>query len=241
MSQHTLKSTFFNQEPQKLALSLLGKVLRRRYVDDQLGPIWLAAQIIETEAYYLADKASHSSLGFTEKRAAMFMPPGTIYMYYARGADSLNFSARGKGNAVLIKSAHPYVDATSPEANIAVMQKLNPPLNSVTRLADERVRALSQLCAGQTLLCRSLNLKVVDWNQKQLAADEFYLEHSGYQPISYIRCARLGIAKGRDEHRLYRFIDHKFAKFTTSNPLTKRKAIAGKDFLIGELDKGSSS
>jgi len=43
----------------------------------------LTAQILETEAYYLNDKASHASLGFTEKRKALFMPPGTIYMYFS--------------------------------------------------------------------------------------------------------------------------------------------------------------
>lgn len=232
MTDQVLKPSFFQQEPQKLAVSLLGKVLRRHYVDNQLGSIWLAAQIIETEAYYLSDKASHSSLGFTQKRAAMFMEPGTIYMYYARGADSLNFSARGRGNAVLIKSAYPYVDDISPEANIRVMQKLNPLSKSTANPSDEGVRAVARLCAGQTLLCRSLNLKVADWDQQKVDSAEFYVEHTSYNPDSYIQCARLGITKGRDEHQLYRFIDEKFLKFTTSNPLRKRKAVAGEDYLI---------
>jgi DNA-3-methyladenine glycosylase len=34
-------------------------------------------------------------------------------MYYARGGDSLNFSAHGPGNAVLIKSAYPWQDEVS--------------------------------------------------------------------------------------------------------------------------------
>ena len=46
------------------------------------------------------------SLGYTEKRKALFLDGGHIYMY-ARGGDSLNFSAHGPGNAVLIKSAYP--------------------------------------------------------------------------------------------------------------------------------------
>ena len=93
--------TDFNQDAQVLAQALLGKVIRIKH--DEL---WLAARIIETEAYFLADKASHASLGYTEKRKALFMPAGTIYMYYARGRDSLNSSAQGEGNAVLIKSAY---------------------------------------------------------------------------------------------------------------------------------------
>jgi len=67
-----------------LARALIGKVLRHRVDHPDGGRIWLAAKIIETEAYYLTEKGSHSSLGWTEARRAMFMEPGTIYMYYAR-------------------------------------------------------------------------------------------------------------------------------------------------------------
>jgi len=57
---------FFHQEPQALAIALLGKVLRRK-VQWQGKTLWLSARIIETEAYYRDEKASHSSLGFTAK------------------------------------------------------------------------------------------------------------------------------------------------------------------------------
>ena len=88
----SLHPDFFDQTAESLAIALLGTILRRR-VQTSKGPVWLAARIIETEAYYRDERGSHSSLGYTEKRRAMFMPPGTIYMYYARGGDSLNFSA----------------------------------------------------------------------------------------------------------------------------------------------------
>jgi len=94
-----LPDSFFDRDAQTLAKALLGKVIRHRQ-----GDLWLAARIIETEAYYLTDKGSHASLGHTEKRKALFLDGGHIYMYYARGGDSLNFSAHGPGNAVLIKS-----------------------------------------------------------------------------------------------------------------------------------------
>jgi len=91
---------FFDQEPLALAQAMVGKVLRHRVEHPEYGRVWLAAKIIETEAYYRDDKGSHSSLGFTEARKAMFMAPGTIYMYYSRGGDSLNFSALGEGAGV---------------------------------------------------------------------------------------------------------------------------------------------
>ncbi len=73
-----LPGSFFDQDACTLAKQLLGKVIRKRY-----RSYWLSAQIIETEAYYMEEKGSHASLGFTEKRRALFMSPGTIYMYYA--------------------------------------------------------------------------------------------------------------------------------------------------------------
>ena len=93
-----LNNRFFNRDAAIVAKDLLGKVLRVKH-----NTLWLSASIIETEAYYLNDKASHASLGYTEKRKALFMPAGTIYMYYARGGDSFNISCQGDGNAVLIK------------------------------------------------------------------------------------------------------------------------------------------
>ena len=92
-----LPDAFFDRDAQLLAQDLLGKVIRHR-----VGDLWLSARIIETEAYYCAEKGSHASLGYTEKRKALFLDGGHIYMYYARGGDSLNFSAQGPGNACLL-------------------------------------------------------------------------------------------------------------------------------------------
>ena len=205
-----LPQTFFDQEPLDLAQQLIGKVLRHR-VDSKDGTrIWLSARIIETEAYYREEKGSHSSLGFTEKRAAMFMAPGTIYMYYARGGDSLNFSARGEGHGVLIKSGVVHVDRKSPAKNVAVMQAMNP--------INGRVRPEERLCSGQTLICRSLGLKVPEWNQAQLHRQKLVLEDVGIAPEALIQCRRLGIPSGRDEHLPYRFVDASMASRATQNP-----------------------
>lgn len=215
---------FFDQEPCQLAAALLGKVLRHRYEHPRKGSVWLSARIIETEAYYLDEKGSHSSQGFTEKRRAMFMAPGTIYMYYARGADSLNFSARGNGNGVLIKSGYPVVDSRSPRATLAIMAELNP--------AADGPRPQHRLCNGQTLLCKSLGLKVPDWNQQSLIGGRFELDDIGDRPQHIIQTTRLGIPEGRDPHLLYRFVDHAFARYCTSNPLTKRGWQAGREYYI---------
>lgn len=215
-----LSPDFFHRDAQLVAKQLLGKIIRHK-----VNNKWLSARIIETEAYYLEEKGSHSSLGFTEKRKAMFMPAGTIYMYYARGRDSLNISARGKGNAVLIKSAYPYFDKQSPEHNLTLMQKLNPG-------AHGSARPITKLCSGQTLLCASLGIKVTDWNQNQFDKNVFYFDDVKLKPLKIIQTTRMGIPQGRDEQLPYRFIDYEFSRYSTSNPLSKKNWQEGKEYKI---------
>ncbi|MEX2327186.1 MAG: DNA-3-methyladenine glycosylase [Pseudomonadales bacterium] len=227
MQPFTLSQEFFNQTPTDLAVALLGKVLRHRVESSTHGPMWLSARIIETEAYYLTERGSHSSLGYTEKRKAMFMAPGTIYMYYARGKDSLNFSAMGEGNGVLVKSGYPLVDDLSTRHSLRLMQQLNP--------GSKGSRTPEQLCCGQTLLCRSLNLKVTDWNQQEPDTNRFRVDDTGYRPEAYVQCQRIGIPEGRDEHLPYRFIDLEKVQHCTSNPLSKRNWREGVDYTIHRL------
>ncbi|GAB4223998.1 MAG: DNA-3-methyladenine glycosylase [Gammaproteobacteria bacterium] len=208
-----IETTFFNNDACVVAQSLLGKLLCVRYQN-----LWLRAQIIETEAYYLEDKASHASLGYTEKRKALFMAPGTIYMYYARGGDSLNISCRGEGNAVLIKSAYPYLQSENADAMLATMHRLNPTKDL------KQLRAIHKLCGGQTLLCKSLGLRVIHWDQRQFDPQCFYIADLNYQPTEIINTKRLGIPVGRDEQLFYRFIDANYVKYCTKNPLTMRNA-----------------
>ncbi len=214
-----LETAFFRRDAQHLARQLLGKVIRHR-----VDGCWLSARIIETEAYYAAEKGSHASLGYTEKRRALFLEGGTIYMYYARGGDSLNISAEGPGNAVLIKSAYPWLDDLSGEQALHCMLRNNP---------DARLqpRAAGRLCAGQTLLCRALGLKVPEWNACQFDPRRLYLADVGERPRQIIQTARLGIPLGRDEHLPYRFVDAAYAPFCTRNPL-RRGQREGRDYRV---------
>jgi len=216
-----LPDRFFNRDAQTLARDLLGNVVRHK-----VGELWLSARIIETEAYYLEEKGSHASLGYTEKRKALFLDGGHIYMYYARGGDSLNFSAEGPGNAVLIKSAYPWVDAFSDENSLAQMQLNNPD-------ASGNVRPPQRLCAGQTLLCKALGLKVPMWDGKRFDHEQIFVEDVGQKPAQIIQTTRLGIPSGRDEQLMYRFVDATYARFCTRNPV-RRGQVEGRDYFIIE-------
>ena len=204
-----LTSDFFNQDTQQIAKVLLGKVLRVKNRNQ-----WLSAQIIETEAYYLTDKASHASLGYTEKRKALFMSPGTIYMYHSRAGASLNVSTEGDGNAVLIKSAIPYLEnlsETQCQSMLNTMQQLNPRKNGVLR---DPMRLLS----GQALLCRALGLTITDWDRQAFDRNRFYIDDVNNTPTHIITTTRLGIATNRDAHLPYRFIDSGFLDYCTKKP-----------------------
>ncbi|OAI93791.1 DNA-3-methyladenine glycosylase [Pseudomonas putida] len=214
-----LPDSFFDRDAQVLAKALLGKIIRHRQ-----GPFWLSARIIETEAYYLDEKGSHASLGYTEKRKALFLDGGHIYMYYARGGDSLNFSAQGPGNAVLIKSGYPWVDELSDDNALAQMQLNNPD-------ASGGLRPPERLCAGQTLLCKALGLKVPNWDAKRFDPHQLFVEDCGIIVQQIIQTTRLGIPQGRDEHLPLRFVDAEYARYCTRNPL-RRGQVEGRDFFF---------
>ena len=209
-----LAQHFFNRDASIVAANLIGKVIRRR-----LYHTWLSAQIIETEAYYIHEKGSHSSLGRTPSREAMFMGPGAIYMYHAHGKGSLNVSCQGEGNAVLIKSAYPFIDEKTPNNMLSMMESFH-----------AKQKKMSELCAGQTLLCTSLHLEVCDWNRAQFDERTFFIENINYSPTHLVQAQRLGIAKHRDAHLKLRFIDYEKLAFCTSNPLKKRQWCEGKEY-----------
>jgi DNA-3-methyladenine glycosylase len=212
-----LAASFFDRDAQEVAQDLLGKVIAHRP-----AKLWLGAAIVEAEAYYIHEKGSHASLGYTPKRKALFMPPGTIYMYYARGGDSLNVSCRGEGNAVLIKAGFPDPRGQDADAALADMRRRNPLPSGQTR-TDER------LCAGQTLVCKALGLRVPEWDQVQLPQPRLRFVDSGYRPARIVRATRLGIPPGRDPHLPYRFVDAERVRSATQNPL-RRGARDGRDY-----------
>lgn len=88
--------------------------LARDLIGAQLLVRGVGGTVLETEAYGRNDPASHSFRGPSLRNAAMFGPPGTVYVYLSYGCHlCLNVVGR-VGEAVLIR-------AIRPEAGIAVM------------------------------------------------------------------------------------------------------------------------
>ena len=78
-----------------------------------------------------------------------------------------------------------------------------------------RQRETHRLCAGQTLLCKALNIKVPEWDQRTFDKNYFYVADVDYTPQTILQTTRLGIPKGRDEHLPYRFVDMQYVRATT--------------------------
>ncbi len=98
-----LGEKFFNRPTLKVAESLLGKYLVRKYRGKTI-----AAMIIEVEAYDGPnDKASHASHGKTERTKIMFGPAGHWYVYFTYGMHWIVNIVTGKKDypaAVLIRA-----------------------------------------------------------------------------------------------------------------------------------------
>ncbi|XP_047213492.1 DNA-3-methyladenine glycosylase-like isoform X1 [Girardinichthys multiradiatus] len=178
-----LEQDFYSQPCISLAKAFLGKVLVRRCADGSE----LRGRIVETEAYLGGeDKASHSAGGKrTERNTAMFMKPGTIYVYPIYGIYlCMNVSSEGEGAAVLLRSLEPLQGQSA-------MRKLR----AARRQEGARQLKDKELCNGPSKLCQALNIPRC-FDRRDLASDpEVWLEadESPPKPQDIVSAPRIGI------------------------------------------------
>ncbi|XP_016143145.1 DNA-3-methyladenine glycosylase-like [Sinocyclocheilus grahami] len=156
--------SFFSQPCADLAKAFLGKVLVRKLIDGTE----LRGRVVETEAYLGGeDKASHSAGGKrTERNTAMFMKPGTIYVYPIYGIYlCMNVSSQGEGAAVLLRSLEPLSG-----------QDVMRGLRAAKRKAGAKILKEKELCNGPSKLCQALDIQRC-FDRRDLATDtEVWLE-----------------------------------------------------------------
>lgn len=178
-----LDSSFYNIPCAELARSLLGKVLVRKLPSGEL----LKGKIVETECYLgVDDKASHSYNGKqTDRNSAMFMKPGTSYVYSIYGMYyCFNISSKEDGSAVLIRSLEPL-------ENLELMRRLRSlgKKSSITPVKDR------DLCNGPSKLCQALDIDKNSLNKRDLANwDSLWVENNECVLESdIVVCKRIGI------------------------------------------------
>lgn len=181
-----LDRSFYERPTELVARELLGKALLRR-----LGGQWVGGWVVETEAYLPeGDLASHSTRGKTPSNAAMFGPPGLLYVYPIHAKYCMNTvtEAEGKGCAVLIR-------AIEPVWGIDRMR--------MHRGTDE----LRRLSRGPAMLCQALKVDRTLDSIDLVTSKQIMIADCGNSNSTHVTVTqRIGISKSKDSMLRY-FVD----------------------------------
>lgn len=167
----------------------------------------VGGRIVETEAYDQDDAASHCFGGITPRNAAMFGPPGRLYVYRSYGLHwCMNFVCceQGRGAGVLIR-------ALEPTDGIEVMRK--------RRGLDE----LRLLCAGPGRVGQALAIDT-GFNARSLDTPPLELRGSHDGPIvELLSGPRIGISKAVEQPWRFgekgsRFLSRSFRASAATKP-----------------------
>jgi DNA-3-methyladenine glycosylase len=163
----------------ELSRALIGKLLVRVREGETL-----AGRIVETEAYFPDDPASHAFRGQTRRNRAMFGPPLHAYVYFIYGANwclNVTAEAEGIGAAALVR-------ACEPVAGIETMRALR----GREGLKDR------ELARGPGNLCRALAIGP-EFDGADLATDRrlWIADDGAVLPVGV--STRVGITKAAHE------------------------------------------
>jgi len=174
---------FFNVPCLTLAHNMLGQILVRITDDGQR----LSGRIVETECYLGGeDKASCSYMGKqTPRNVAMFMKPGTAFVYMTYGMYyCFNISSKGEGAAVLLRALEPLEGLDRMKENRSIKRK-----DGGASLKEK------ELCNGPSKLCQALHINKELMDQKDLTSfDRMWIEKGEDVPADQIvATSRIGI------------------------------------------------
>jgi DNA-3-methyladenine glycosylase len=177
-----LKRSFYEDNTENVAKSLLGKILVRRLISNG-RIVRLSGYIEETEAYgYRDDPASHAFNGVNIRNSVMFGDVGHLYVYFTYGKHfCVNVTAKVKhteAGAVLIRSIMPI-------KGVETMRKLRNNSKNLT-LGPGRV-------AEALAITKDHNGLDITLDSSEISV------HEGLHIREMIITRRVGISKGVDK------------------------------------------
>ncbi len=161
-----------------------------------------AGVIVETEAYLWGDPACHAYRRQTRRNAAMFGPPGHLYVYLIYGmyyCVNVVGGPAGEGEAVLIR-------ALEPTEGLDLMQErrdLNP--KTLQPLLKTRKKPLAEkdLCNGPGKLVQAMGIRP-EHNMLSLWESAIYITPPVFSDFEMVTTTRIGITLGADlPYRFY--------------------------------------
>ncbi|GAB2768477.1 DNA-3-methyladenine glycosylase [Rhabdobacter roseus] len=188
--------TFYQQhDTLTLAQKLLGSELVHDSPEGRTAGI-----IVETEAYLWGDPACHAYRRQTTRNAAMFGPPGTLYVYLIYGmyhCVNVVSGAIGIGEAVLIRALEPtegldLMRARRQERYLVAGTKSKP-------LSDK------ELCSGPAKLVQAMGIRLAEHNFSSLTQGPLFVSSPfSAAAAEIVTTTRIGITQGADlPYRFY--------------------------------------
>ena len=170
---------FFDRPCEDLARDLLGCVLVRVCEGEECR-----GKVVETEAYLGGeDRAAHSYNGHRTKRnEAMYMDPGTVYVYSIYGMHCcLNISSRGDGAAVLLRALEP--------------------VGGLERMKRRRKAAKKErdLCNGPAKLCQAMGIDKSCDKENLASSQELWMECGRREVGEVVSGKRIGVEYAGEE------------------------------------------
>ena len=182
-----LPRAFYEDDPERVAPRLLGKVLAHR------GPLGIVAgRIVEVEAYLgphnvPPDPAAHAHRGPTPRNQVLFGPAGHAYVYAIYGryfCMNLSCEAEGRAGCVLLRALEPVVGLNAMAANRGLSEVAAPRL----------------LTSGPSRLCQALGLTRSVHNGLDVATPSSPLQvlDDGFRVDEALVTPRIGIKEAVD-------------------------------------------
>ncbi|KAJ8667383.1 hypothetical protein QAD02_009045 [Eretmocerus hayati] len=187
LSSNRLPYSFYDVPCTSLAKNMLGKLLVRQLENG----IVLKGRIVETESYLgIEDKASHTYGGkVTPRNIPMFMPPGTIYVYFTYGMyHCFNISSQEEGSAVLIRSLEPIEGVET-----MIENRSRKPNGKELKKSSKEIK-LHEICNGPSKTCMALNLDRSHTKYSMCDWKGLWIEDDGViKDMEIVECPRIGI------------------------------------------------